>query len=198
VVERLVVGSGRANCYVVSKPPSTNALVVDPGAEASRILALLDARGLTCDVVVLTHGHHDHVGAAVEIQRRAGARIQRHPEAMVPNERGTEPGRAPPGFQDLVDGSRAGTGVFGFDVIHTPGHSPGSICLEGHGLLFTGDLLFAGSVGRTDLRGGDAALLNRSLQRLDVLPDDTRVLPGHGEETTLGQERRTNPYLRKR
>lgn len=170
-------------------------IAVDPAADPARYLDPLAAAGATLTHIFLTHGHYDHVGAVSELRRRTGAKVFMDPA----DARGDQMFPLTP---DLIDGEWPADGILkvdelAFRVWHTPGHSRGSVCLACEGELFSGDTLFASSCGRVDLPGGDPVQMQKSLSMLAALPlpDDTRVLPGHESFSTLGHERRSNPYL---
>jgi hydroxyacylglutathione hydrolase len=199
----VTVGPLQENCWVVRREGSDRALVIDPGEEPDRIEQAVD--GHTVEAILLTHTHFDHVGAVAPLARRTGAPVY-CPEIEVPVlqdiNRYVFPGLGPYEPYDpehtLAGGEKlqlAGTEI---DVIFTPGHSPGhvSFSIADELILLSGDVLFQGSVGRTDLPGGDhATLLDSIATLLSTLPDETRVLPGHMGSTTLGRERATNPFL---
>ncbi len=203
LVECITVGWFAANCYVVGCPETREAMVIDPGDEAERILEVVDRLGVTVKYIVNTHGHVDHIGADLELKDRTGAPlcIHRLDAALL-----ADPGRnlsswtnplppVAPGWL-LEEGDVVEVGNLRFGVLHTPGHTPGGICLSGEGVVFSGDTLFAGSVGRSDFPGGSHAALIRSIkEKLLVLPGETVVYPGHGPTTTIGEERRSNPFL---
>lgn len=198
VVERIVAGDYKANCYVAHASETDKAIVIDPGADAARIFYYLTANGLDAEAVVFTHGHPDHIDAAPEIVEATGATVYRHPLCRAMSQRRKEIESLE--WRPLEPGTRFRAGGLSFDVFHTPGHSPGSVCLlyssEEEDILFTGDLLFKGTVGRTDFSGGDAHALESSLKKtLSAVPDQALVLPGHGESTTMGAERETNRFL---
>ncbi|MFO7948953.1 MAG: MBL fold metallo-hydrolase [Candidatus Fermentibacteraceae bacterium] len=202
-IRRLTVGPLDVNCYLISG--EGRAMAVDPGGDADRVLAALEEDGPELESIVCTHGHFDHVGGCRGLMEATGAGLLVHREAAAGLEEAVEhslamtgrplpPPPAPTGF--LADGDTVGPDGLAFRVVHAPGHSPGSICLLGEGILISGDLIFAGSVGRTDLPGGSTELLQRSISEvLRGLDDSVRILPGHGPETTVGRERRTNPFL---
>ncbi len=201
-VRRLVVGPLDTNCWVVSGEDGTPVLLIDPADDGATVLDALD--GAVPEAVVLTHGHFDHLAAAGEVCAATGAPLLVHEAdaSFVTCPTGT--GGALFGFdvtaphpdRELRDGDIVTAGALAFEVIHTPGHTPGCICLYGHGRLFSGDTLFAGSVGRSDFPRGDAYALRRSIaERLAPLPDDTAVHPGHGPDTTIGRERAVNPFF---
>ena len=205
-IECLTVGPFQAGCYVVWGP-ERHALVIDPGADAQAILAYLDAHGLDVACYLLTHGHMDHIGAlaemsdthpapyaihALDLKWAFGPSNQSPPYYSVP--------RRPAGaLRTLEDGQTWTDGGLSYTVIGTPGHSPGSVCFHfsTDRVLFSGDTLFQGTVGRTDLPGGDGQLLTQSLRKLARLPPETRIVPGHGPETRLAEEFRINPFLKK-
>jgi glyoxylase-like metal-dependent hydrolase (beta-lactamase superfamily II) len=204
LIETLVVGPLQVNCYLIACPVTAQALVIDPGAEGERILAALQASGLTLAAVVNTHGHFDHIGANRFLVERTGAPLMLHAgdQPLLRSARqhaaqfGLHADLSPEPDRLLVDGDRVNVGELEFEVLHIPGHSLGGICLYGHGHLFVGDTLFAGSVGRTDLPGGDHARLIAGIrQRLLPLPAATVVHPGHGPATEIGREVRNNPFL---
>ena len=201
-VQRLEVGPLAVNCYLLCE--GGTALAVDPGGDAETIAKALKEQDLDLEAIVCTHGHFDHVGGCRGLMEATGADLLIHPADRQLLESAPEHAMAfglqmaeqpsPTGL--LHDGQLLHAGGAGFRVLHTPGHSPGGICLLGEGLLLSGDLLFAGSVGRTDLPGGSMDLLLRSVSRvLQGLDDEVRILPGHGQTTTVGRERRANPYL---
>jgi len=206
-VRCLTVGPIQENCWIVRSEGADRALVVDPGEEPERIERTLAELGVTVDAILLTHTHFDHVGAVAPLARATGAPVY-CPRLEVPIlqdiNRYTFPGFGPYEPYDpeeTVDGGErlrlAGCEI---DVLFTPGHSPGhvSYSIAGERVLLSGDVLFRGSIGRTDLPGGDMATLMRSIATLlETLPDETRVLPGHMGATTLGHERATNPFLQR-
>jgi glyoxylase-like metal-dependent hydrolase (beta-lactamase superfamily II) len=197
-------GQFAENCYLVADPSSREAIIIDPGEESGRFLAELDQRGWSLKAIWLTHGHIDHIMGVAAVHESTGAPIYLHkldrplydalPEygAWV----GMQVDRPPPPHAELTAGQHLRIGQFRFEVRFTPGHSPGSVSFLGYGMLFGGDVLFNGSVGRTDLPGGDTATLMATIQSEFLsLPDSTVVHSGHGLDTTIGVERLTNPFL---
>jgi hydroxyacylglutathione hydrolase len=209
LVETFPVGLLQCNCIVLGDSVSGEAIVVDPGDEAAKVLATLDKHGLRCRAILNTHTHIDHVGGNDELRAKTGARLMLH-ESDLPlydNLRVQAEwlgGMMRPPVRTTVDehvhqGDRVVAGEVVAEVLHTPGHTPGSLCFHLDGaepLLLSGDTLFAGSVGRTDLWGGDYDQEIESIRRrLLTLDDSTRVIPGHGPATTIGRERLRNPFL---
>lgn len=192
-VVQLALGAYRTNCYLIAAEGARAAVVVDPGDEAERVLRALSDRGWTAAGVLVTHGHSDHLGAVHAVAEHFGVDVWM-PRGEADRLRGTVGGEHDP--EHLLDGGElielAG---LRFDTLLVPGHSPASVAFHTPGLLFCGDVLFAGSVGRTDLEGGDMGTLLASIRRLMELPPDTIVLPGHGPATTLAHELETNPFL---
>ncbi len=205
IIERLELGSFAANCYIVGAESSKEGIIIDPGAEADRILKRTEDLGLAVKIVVLTHAHMDHVGAVKEVKEATGAEVAIHADDAGALQR--QPPRArfdfsypPPLPPDrlLNGGDSIDFGDLHLAVLHTPGHSPGGICLLGDGVVFSGDTLFNFGIGRFDMPGGSGRQLMNSIHtKLMVLPDSTVVYPGHGPETTIGTERQWNPFLRR-
>jgi hydroxyacylglutathione hydrolase len=199
ILESFPVGPLRCNCTILGDEVTHDAMVVDPGDNIPEILARLRQ-------IVITHAHIDHVGGAALLKKATGAPVLLNQQdlallGMMEMQAGwlgiATPEVSPPDAS-AEDGLAVGLATLPAEVLHTPGHTPGSICLlfPQHELLLAGDTLFAGSIGRTDLPGGDPRQILRSLrERLLVLPDTTRVLPGHGPETTIGEEIQSNPFL---
>jgi hydroxyacylglutathione hydrolase len=198
IIKRLVVGSLSANCYVVGK--TGEGMVIDPGGNAEEIKRAITESCLEIKIIVLTHGHSDHIAALRDIQDRTGAEVAIHSEDADFLETSSQFGisyRTPyPPDRLLREGDTIVIGSMSFNVIHTPGHTPGSICLLSDNKIFTGDTLFHKGIGTTLMPGSSRRQLLESIKtRLMVLPDDTIVYPGHGRETTIGAERRDNPYV---
>ena len=191
-IHTLTLGLFQTNCYIVHNNGSDRCVVIDPGYDAKKILNFLNEKDLQLEAILLTHGHFDHVGGVKDLVADTDCRVFLHPAEH------TMPHNITAGKLYATDDYAPRFSVAGMDVtvLHTPGHTPGSVCLIIEGAMFSGDTLFAGSCGRTDLPGGDWATIQISLHRLKDLPMDYRVLPGHAEATTLSQEKQTNPYLR--
>ena len=203
-IEKIVVGQLDVNCYIISDDAKQEALIIDPGDEAEKIIEYIDTIGLKPQYILFTHAHYDHVCAVKELHDQYKAIIVMHEDEKPVYQMtkqlciswGYEPEDFPAPERTVRDGDTISIGAISFQVMHTPGHSPGSICIYGENVLFTGDTLFQGSVGRTDLPGGDSELLSRSLKRLLLLPSETRVFCGHGSETSLADEMRNNPFMK--
>ncbi len=198
-VKRLVVGSLNANCFIVGTE-AREGMVIDPGGNASEIHRAIGESGLDIKVIVLTHGHSDHIAALRDIQDRTGGEVAIHREDADFLETSSQFGISyrTPHLPDrlLHEGDTIDIGNLSLVVLHTPGHTPGSICLLTGDKVFTGDTLFRKGIGTTLMPGSSRRQLIESIQtRLMVLPDNTIVYPGHGRETTIGAERRDNPYV---
>jgi len=209
IVEHIPVGLLACNCIVLGDEKTGKAIVIDPGDDIDKIEALLSKHGLTVTAILATHAHIDHVGGLALLKERTGAPALIH-EADVPLYEALAAQAewlgvpAPPVGEidkNLVDGGSIDFGRLRVDVRHTPGHTPGSVSLvlpQDKPVVFSGDTLFAGSIGRTDLWGGNFDDIMRSIRgTLMALPDEALVVPGHGPETTIGAERRTNPFITK-
>ena len=206
ILESFPVCPLHCNCTILGDEVTHEAVVVDPGDNIPEILSRLQKHGLTLRQIVITHAHIDHVGGAALLKQATGAPVflNQHDLGLLGAMEiqagwlGIPTPKVAPPDASADDGLTVGLATLPAEVIHTPGHTPGSICLlfpQQH-LLLAGDTLFAGSIGRTDLPGGDGRQILRSLRdRLLVLPDATRVLPGHGPNTTIGEERQSNPFL---
>ncbi len=194
------------NCYLVASEQTRDAMVIDPAGDAPRILTNIRELDLKVGLIVATHSHPDHIGAVSRIKEPTGASFAIHAaeaETLKSDEFSKfvaiDPTfkQPPPPDRLLKDGDFLVVGDLKFQVLHTPGHSPGGICLAGYGVVFSGDSLFNMGIGRTDGPGGDYnQLISNIHTKLLVLPEQTVVLPGHGPRTTIGQERRSNPFLR--
>ena len=204
IFETLTVSPYGTNCYIYAATTSGQAIVIDPGDEGALILRRAEALGVQVATIILTHGHPDHTGALGELQVATGATVAMHgadtdllKDSFLASMLGLRTSLASLPDRLLEDGQEIAVAGLVFKVLHTPGHSRGSICLLGDGLVFTGDTLFQTGIGRTDLPGGDYATIMASIRdKLMVLPDDTKVYPGHGPPTTIGYERVHNPFLK--
>ena len=200
----LEVGPLAENAYLVGHPASGRAVVVDPGEDGEEILRLLKERGWNLEKILITHGHFDHVGAVRFLKEKTGASVcihERDADWMRNASRqaamfGLSVPEPPPPDVLLKEGDIVRLAEQEFRVLHTPGHSPGHVTFLAGGMAFVGDLIFAGSIGRTDLPGGSHEELLRSVRiKIFTLPPDTILLPGHGPATTVGEEMRSNPFF---
>ncbi|MCK5218147.1 MBL fold metallo-hydrolase [bacterium] len=201
---RIPVGMLQTNCYIFWDRLSREAIIIDPGDEPENILEFIIREKLNLIGIVNTHGHADHIGANHDIRSRTSAPLSIHP---ADREMLTDPRKnmslnfgltivSPPADSMLLEGAALSIGPWNLTIRETPGHSPGSICLLGEGMLFSGDTLFSGSIGRTDIPGGDSEQLLESIRRRILpLPPETLVFPGHGPSTTLEKEKSQNPFL---
>ena len=204
IIKDLTVGPIMANCYIVGCEETKVAAVIDPGDEADRILIILAEAGLTVQTIINTHGHFDHVSANQRMKEVTGAELLIHTlDAPMLSQLsataaswGMSSEDSPPPDRTIAHGDVVQVGNIDLTVIHTPGHTPGGISLHSNKAVFVGDTLFAGSIGRTDFPGGDFGVLKTSIQeKLFTLDDDVTVYPGHMGLTTIGQEKRTNPFV---
>lgn len=204
IIESVVVGPLLVNCYVLGCESSREGVVLDPGHDVERILSVVSRHGLKVVSVINTHGHFDHTGGNKKIVNETGAGLLIHELDAPMLARAVDTAamfgltaeNSPPPTRFLTESEFIPFGKFRLQVLHTPGHTPGGCSLFIDGMVFTGDTLFSDSVGRTDFPGGSSVALGKSIrEKLLVLPDDTLVYPGHGPSTTIGRERRHNPYL---
>ncbi len=203
IIKRFAVGPLETNAYIVGDESTGQAIVIDPGDEPDRILEVINSEGLKVIAIVCTHAHFDHIGSAGDIKEATGAKILLHNEDLETYELAKDQAALwgysvedlPQPDRYLSEGDELKIGNMNLRVMHTPGHSRGSICLYGEGILITGDTIFQGSVGRTDFPGGSMEHLKNSFRRLIELPDDTKVFSGHGPETTIGREKVGNFFM---
>ena len=203
ILKTLVLGLFGSNCYIVGSESTKEGMIIDPGDEPEVIVKSIKRLGLDIKLIVLTHGHIDHVGALKEIKEATGAEVAIHTDdaqslqdPYLGARFGLSYTPAPHPDRLLKDGDSIDIGDLHFSVLHTPGHTPGGICLLGEGVVFTGDTLFNYGIGRYDLPGSSGSQLMDSIHnKLMTLPDKTIAYPGHGSKTTIGTERRGNPFL---
>lgn len=204
--KRLPLGIYQANCYILWDEDTAKAAVIDPGGDFEELREYIEKSNLSVEYIILTHGHGDHIGAAIEAKDYYGAEVMIHKDdydMLKNNEKNYSRMMGYPKIEivadkSLNDGDTINLGALSMHVIHTPGHTRGSICIKCGDIVFSGDTLFAGSIGRTDLEGGSFEDIIRSInEKLLILPDSTEIYPGHGPATTIDVERRNNPFLRK-
>ena len=206
LVEKITVGPFQENCYIIGDEESRAGVLIDPGDEAARIALTVERMELEIAQIIVTHAHIDHVGAIATLVDEYICPVLMHEEAeamlkVLPQQAimmGLRFGKVPTVDRHVADEEVLQTGSLQIRSLYTPGHAPGHLAfyIQEEGVVFSGDTLFAGSIGRTDLPGGSMELLLMSIgERLLTLPDETRVLSGHGPETTIGQERASNPFL---
>ena len=202
-VQTITVGAFQENCYLVVDDRSNRAVIVDPGSEGDRLIEAIDSSGAELEAIWITHAHVDHVGAIAAVKRKWDVPIYLHPldrrlyeaasrQAQVYGVPFEEP---PAPDLEFVDGQRVKVGDQEMSVMHAPGHAPGHVVIHGNGIALVGDCLFAGSIGRTDLPFSNPPQLAASLEKISALAPETVVYPGHGMDTTIAQERQSNPFL---
>lgn len=203
IVTRLILGPFQENGYIVTDPATGATAVVDPGSDGDTIIAEIERMGHELSAIWITHAHVDHIGAIATVKRRWNVPVHLHPldaplyrlggrQAQLYGIPYEEP---PPPDAEFADGETISLGKLSLSVMHAPGHSPGHVVIHGAGQALVGDCLFAGSVGRTDLPFSNAAQLEASLARIAALPPETVIHPGHGDSSTIGEERISNPFL---
>ena len=198
------VGPFQANCYLVIDETTGSAVLVDPGDEGAELVDMVRGSGARLEEIWLTHGHIDHIGGVAEVRRHFAVPVRLHPldrpfydtlSARMAEMYGLPFDQPEPPDHELAEGDQLRCGTLTFTVMHTPGHAPGLVTFDGEGVTLCGDLLFAGSIGRTDLPLSDPHAMNESLARISTLPGATVVYPGHGGRTTIGEELKSNPFL---
>ncbi|MEO8576064.1 MAG: MBL fold metallo-hydrolase [Gemmatimonadales bacterium] len=203
IVTQITVGAFQENCYIVADPDTGAAAIVDPGSEPERIEAQIEKLGRIPQAIWITHAHVDHIGGVAALKRKWNVPVFLHPldeplyrvggrQAQLYGIQYEDP---PPPDEWFADGQTIELGKLRLEVMHVPGHAPGHVILYGHGNALVGDCLFAGSIGRTDLPFSNPAQLELSLKKIAALPPETVVHPGHGDITTIGEERLSNPFL---
>ena len=207
ILRQIVVGMFASNCFIVGSDATREGMIIDPGADSKAILEAVRDAGLSIGLIVATHNHPDHIGALAQVKEKLGAEYAIHEadsNSGMPSMVGRVVGAVMSGSLKstpspdrlLNDGDVIEVGDLKFTVVHTPGHTRGGISLLGDGVVFSGDTLFNLGIGRTDMPGGDyGTLIDSIASRLMALPDDTVVYPGHGPRTTIGVERKRNPFL---
>lgn len=197
LIKTLPVGQLETNCYVVTNEDTLRCVVIDPGDESNTILDYMESNHLKCEAILMTHGHFDHIGALCAVAEETGAdSYMNEKDTMINNgilRRGVE---LPEGLKSYDDGDVLDYAGMSFEIIATPGHTPGGVCIKVNDALFTGDTLFRGSCGRVDLPGGDPQEEMRSLKKICSLEGDFEVYPGHMDSSTLQRERSFNYYCR--
>lgn len=202
-IQSFTVGAFQENSYLVLDESAARCVLVDPGDEGAMLVRAVRESGAELEAIWLTHGHVDHVGAVAAVKRSWDVPVYLHPADRPLYDRapaqaafyGLTVDPPPPPERELADGDRLRVGSLDFEVMHTPGHAPGLVVIHGHGVALVGDLVFAGSIGRTDLPLSSPAAMAHSLDRLLGLADETVLYPGHGPLTTLARERAANPFL---
>jgi glyoxylase-like metal-dependent hydrolase (beta-lactamase superfamily II) len=202
-VQSITVGPFQENCYLVIDERTRRCAIVDPGSEGERIIGMIEAAEATPEAIWITHAHVDHVGAIASVKRRWDVPVYLHPldarlYEAAPRQAevyGVPFEEAPPTDREFSDGQLLNVGESELTVMHAPGHAPGHVVIHGHGIALVGDCLFAGSIGRTDLPFSNPSALAASLEKIAGLPPETIVYPGHGMETTIGEEKLSNPFL---
>ena len=198
------VGPFQANCYLVIDETTGSAVLVDPGADGAELVELVRRSGARLEEIWLSHGHIDHIGGVAEVRRHFPVPVRLHPldrplydslSARMAEVYGLPFEQPAAPDLELAEGDELRCGSLRFTVMHVPGHAPGHVSFNGEGVALCGDLLFAGSIGRTDLPLSDPRAMNESLARISTLPEETTVYPGHGGTTTIGEELKSNPFL---
>jgi hydroxyacylglutathione hydrolase len=201
-IQWIPVGPLGANCILIWDENAKKGIVIDPGDEPELILDHIKKNSIHIEAIVCTHAHFDHIGAVSDMKKATGADICIHEAELEIYNAATDQAALwgydleplPPPDRLLKEGDEVKAGALSLKVLHTPGHSPGGICLYGHGFLITGDTLFAGSIGRTDFYGGNFKEIQFSLRKIAALPPETTIVTGHGPSSTMGEEIKTNPF----